>query len=90
MVNLGFTMGTITDYMPGCNGQKGLRNFSLENTAEVLAPDLFGTLGSGECLFHHLARVRDGCVLRALKPTHQVLLRKGCLGVPLSNPSKFH
>lgn len=57
MVNLGFTIGTITDYMHGCNGQKGLHNFSLENTVEVLAPDLFGTLRSEECLFDHLAYV---------------------------------
>lgn len=46
MVNLGFTIGTIADYMPGCNGQKDLHNLGLENTVEVLAPDLFGTLGS--------------------------------------------
>lgn len=73
--------------MPGCNGQKGLRNFSLENTAEVLAPDLFGTLGSGECLFHHLARVRDGCILRALKPTKCFCGRDAsvCLSLTLLN-----
>lgn len=32
--------------MHGCNGQKGLHNFGVENSVEVLAPDLFGTLGS--------------------------------------------
>ena len=44
MVNLGFTIGTIADYMHGCNGQKDLHNLSLENAVEVLAPDLFGVL----------------------------------------------
>lgn len=58
MVNLGFTIGTITDYMHGYNGQKGLCSFSLENTVEVLAPDLFGTLHCEECPFDHLACVR--------------------------------
>lgn len=85
MVNLGFTIGTITDYMHGCNGQKGLHNFSLENTVEVLAPDLFGTLRSEECLLDHLAYV-SFCkrVLCALKPT------KGCLPVLRFHPSKCH
>lgn len=46
MVNLEFTIGTIADYMHGCNGQKDLHNFSLEETVEVLVPDLFGMLGS--------------------------------------------
>lgn len=66
MVNLGFTIGTITDYMPGCNGQKGLHNFSWGNTVEVLAPDLFGTLGSKNASFHHLARVRVWGAFRVL------------------------
>lgn len=43
MVDLGFTIGTIADYMHGCNGQKGLSIVGLESAVEVLVPDLFGT-----------------------------------------------
>jgi hypothetical protein len=46
MVNLEFTMGTIADYMHGCNGLKRPPHLRLENMEGVLVPDLFETLQS--------------------------------------------
>jgi len=52
MVNLRFTKGTITDYMHGCNGQKGLPDGEgKENSLEVLVPGFFRRSCILKCLY---------------------------------------